>query len=39
LAPKKPFLMYVNAEADGELRDELEPDSVRYTIAAREIGA
>jgi transglutaminase-like putative cysteine protease len=38
-APKKPFLMYVNAEADGELRDELEPDSVRYTITAREITA
>jgi transglutaminase-like putative cysteine protease len=38
-APKKPFLMYINAEADGELRDELEPESVRYTIAAREITA
>ena len=25
----KPFLMYINAEADGELRDELEPDSVQ----------
>jgi transglutaminase-like putative cysteine protease len=36
-APTKPFLMYVNAEADGELRDELEPDSVKYTITAREL--
>jgi transglutaminase-like putative cysteine protease len=38
-APTKPFLMYINAEADGELRDELEPDSVRYTITSREITA
>jgi transglutaminase-like putative cysteine protease len=38
-APTLPFLMYINAEADGELRDELEPDSVRYTIASREITA
>jgi len=37
--PKLPFLMYVNAEADGEMRDPLEPDSVRYTITAREITA
>ena len=36
-APQKPFLMYINAEADGELRDELEPDSVKYTITSREI--
>jgi hypothetical protein len=36
-APKLPYLMYTNAEADGELRDELEPDSVKYTITAREI--
>jgi transglutaminase-like putative cysteine protease len=36
-APTKPFLMYINAEADGELRDELEPDSVKYTITAHEI--
>jgi len=36
-APTKPFLMYINAEADGELRDELEPDSVKYTITAREV--
>jgi transglutaminase-like putative cysteine protease len=38
-APTKPFLMYINAEADGELRDELEPDSVRYAITSREITA
>ena len=38
-APKLPFLMYINAEADGELRDQLEPDSVRYTITAREVTA
>lgn len=38
-APKLPYLMYTNAEADGELRDQLEPDSVRYTITAREITA
>ena len=38
-APQKPFLMYVNAEADGELRDELEPDSVKYAISARELSA
>jgi hypothetical protein len=38
-APTLPFLMYINAEADGELRDQLEPDSVRYTIASREITA
>jgi len=36
-APQKPFLMYINAESDGEMRDELEPDSVRYTISSREI--
>ena len=36
-APRKPFFMYVNAECDGELRDELEPDSVKYTISAREL--
>jgi transglutaminase-like putative cysteine protease len=36
-APTKPFLMYINAEADGELRDELDPDSVKYTITSREL--
>jgi len=38
-APQLPFLMYINAESDGELRDQLEPDSVRYTISSREIAA
>ncbi|HYR33422.1 MAG TPA: transglutaminase domain-containing protein [Burkholderiales bacterium] len=38
-APTLPFLMYINAEADGELRDQLEPDSVRYAITSRELGA
>ena len=38
-APKLPFLMYINAESDGELRDQLEPDSVRYTITSRELAA
>ncbi|HUQ73289.1 MAG TPA: transglutaminase domain-containing protein [Burkholderiales bacterium] len=38
-APRLPFLMYINAEADGELRDQLEPDSVKYAITAREISA
>ena len=38
-APTLPFLMYINAESDGELRDQLEPDSVRYTITARELAA
>ncbi len=38
-APQKPFLMYINAESDGEMRDELEPDSVRYTISSRETTA
>jgi transglutaminase-like putative cysteine protease len=38
-APKLPYLMYTNAEAGGELRDELDPDSVKYTITAREISA
>ena len=36
-APTLPYLMYINAEADGELRDQLEPDSVRYAISSREI--
>ena len=37
-APKLPFLMYINAESDGELRDQLEPDSVKYAITSKEIG-
>jgi transglutaminase-like putative cysteine protease len=37
--PTLPYLMYINAEADGELRDQLEPDSVRYAITSRELSA
>ena len=37
--PRLPYLMYINAEADGEMRDQLDPDSVRYSITAREIAA
>jgi transglutaminase-like putative cysteine protease len=37
--PKLPYLMYVNAESGGERRDQLEPDTVRYSITAREITA
>jgi transglutaminase-like putative cysteine protease len=36
-APKLPYLMYPNAEADGELRDQLDPDSIKYTITSKEI--
>ena len=35
--PKLPYLMYPNAQADGELRDQFEPDSIKYTITSREI--
>jgi transglutaminase-like putative cysteine protease len=37
--PKLPYLMYVNAETGGERRDPLEPDTVKYTITARELTA
>jgi transglutaminase-like putative cysteine protease len=37
--PKLPYLMYVNAETGGERRDQLEPDTVKYTITARELTA
>ncbi|HET7198372.1 MAG TPA: transglutaminase-like domain-containing protein, partial [Burkholderiales bacterium] len=36
-ATKLPYLMYTNAEADGELRDQMDPDSLRYSITAREL--
>jgi transglutaminase-like putative cysteine protease len=36
---KLPYLMYVNAEAGGEMLDQLDPDAVKYTIVAREIKA
>ena len=32
-----PYLMYTNAEADGEIRDQLDPASLRYEITAREV--
>jgi hypothetical protein len=31
--------MYPNAETGGERRDQLDPDSVRYSITAREVSA
>jgi transglutaminase-like putative cysteine protease len=34
---KLPYLMYTNAEADGEMRDQLDPESLKYSITAREI--
>jgi transglutaminase-like putative cysteine protease len=36
-APKLPYLMYVNAETGGEVRDQLDPDSLKYTITARPV--
>jgi transglutaminase-like putative cysteine protease len=38
-AAKLPYLMYTNAEADGELRDQMDPESIKYSITAREITA
>jgi transglutaminase-like putative cysteine protease len=35
--PKLPYLMYVNAQTGGEMLDQLDPDSIKYSIAAREI--
>jgi transglutaminase-like putative cysteine protease len=37
--PRLPYLMYTNAETGGERRDQLDPDSVKYTISARELKA
>jgi len=37
--PKLPYLMYINAESGGEMRDQLDPDSLKYTIASREVKA
>jgi len=37
--PKLPYLMYVNAETGGEMLDQLDPDTVKYTITAREVPA
>ncbi|MBV8031990.1 MAG: transglutaminase domain-containing protein [Betaproteobacteria bacterium] len=35
--PKIPFLMYVNAETDGQRLDQLDPDSMTYAITAWDI--
>ena len=37
--PKLPYLMYINAETGGEMRDQLDPDSLMYTITSREVKA
>jgi transglutaminase-like putative cysteine protease len=37
--PKLPYLMYINAETAGEMRDQLDPDSLKYAIASREVKA
>jgi transglutaminase-like putative cysteine protease len=36
---KLPYLMYTNAEADREMRDQMDPDSLKYAITARELAA
>jgi transglutaminase-like putative cysteine protease len=36
---KLPYLMYPNAEADREMRDQMDPDTLKYSITAREIKA
>ena len=36
---KLPYLMYTNAEADGEMRDQLDPATLEYSITAHEITA
>jgi len=35
--PKIPYLMYINAESGGQMRDPLDPDGLKYTITAREL--
>jgi transglutaminase-like putative cysteine protease len=37
--PKVPFLMYVNAETGGQRLDQLDPDSLGYSITAWDIKA
>jgi transglutaminase-like putative cysteine protease len=37
--PKLPYLMYPNGETGGERLDQLEPDTFKYTITARELKA
>jgi transglutaminase-like putative cysteine protease len=36
---KIPYLMYTNGETGGKILDQLDPDSFKYTITAREIKA
>jgi transglutaminase-like putative cysteine protease len=35
--PKLPYLMYINAQVGKEMLDQLDPDSIKYTITAREL--
>ena len=35
--PKIPYLMYINAETGGQMRDQLDPDGLKYSISAREL--
>jgi transglutaminase-like putative cysteine protease len=37
--PRIPYLMYINAESGGETRDQLDPDSLKYTITAKPVTA
>jgi hypothetical protein len=37
--PKVGFLMYPQAEVEGERLDSLDPDSFKYVIKAKEISA
>jgi transglutaminase-like putative cysteine protease len=37
--PKIPYLMYTNGEAGGKVLDQLDPDTFKYTITAKEIKA
>jgi transglutaminase-like putative cysteine protease len=34
---KIPYLMYINAESGGQMRDQLDPDGLKYAITAREV--
>jgi hypothetical protein len=35
--PKLPYLMYPNGETAGERLDQLDPDTFKYSISAREL--
>lgn len=37
--PKLPYLMYVNAETGGEMRDQLDPETLSYSITAHAVSA